>query len=256
MLNIPAVLKAQFKRCLQNKGIPEKNHGMYKKWLRYYLDFCSKYNFPQQQKESLPHFLKKLQEKRQTKAQQEQAAQAVTLYYELPESGSSVPTTDPTPTGSGQASEEGKPSLGPSQERNLAKEPAFAEPPEKTDSASHNVRTGKGASWETEYLQLTNEIKLRHYSPKTLQAYTHWVRKFQAFTLSKSPKLLEPQDVKEFLTSLAVKHGVSASTQNQAFNGLLFFFRHVLHKEFGKIRRCRPGEAQTVHSGGIIARGD
>ena len=61
------------------------------------------------------------------------------------------------------------------------------------------------------------------------------MRRFQAFTRSKSPESLSPVDVKEFLTFLAVKKKVSASTQNQAFNALLFFFRHVLHKEFGKV---------------------
>jgi len=47
--------------------------------------------------------------------------------------------------------------------------------------------------------------------------------------------LLSADDVKEYLTFLAVSRKVSSSTQNQAFNALLFFFRHVLHKEFGKI---------------------
>jgi len=61
------------------------------------------------------------------------------------------------------------------------------------------------------------------------------VRKLQTFTKSKSPDLLTTEDVKAFLTSLAVRHSVSASTQNQAFNALLFFFRHVLQKDFGKI---------------------
>ena len=42
-------------------------------------------------------------------------------------------------------------------------------------------------------------------------------------------------DVKEFLSFLAVDRKVSASSQNQAFNGLLFLFRHVLEKEFGKV---------------------
>ena len=42
-------------------------------------------------------------------------------------------------------------------------------------------------------------------------------------------------DIKELLTFLAVKRRVSSSTQNQAFNALLFFFRHVLKKEFGKV---------------------
>jgi len=49
------------------------------------------------------------------------------------------------------------------------------------------------------------------------------------------PELLTTNDVKEFLTYLAVKQKVSASSQNQAFNALLFFFRHVLNREFGKI---------------------
>jgi len=49
------------------------------------------------------------------------------------------------------------------------------------------------------------------------------------------PASLTPEEVKAFLTFLAVKKKVSASSQNQAFNALLFFFRHVLKKEFGKI---------------------
>lgn len=47
--------------------------------------------------------------------------------------------------------------------------------------------------------------------------------------------MLGTEDVKEFLTSLAVEKRVAASTQNQAFNALLFFYRHVLGKEFGKV---------------------
>jgi hypothetical protein len=47
--------------------------------------------------------------------------------------------------------------------------------------------------------------------------------KFQAFTRSKSPESLSAVDVKEFLTWLAVKKEVAASTQNQAFNSLSFF---------------------------------
>jgi len=45
------------------------------------------------------------------------------------------------------------------------------------------------------------------------------------------PALLSTDNVKEFLTSLAVKSKVSSTTQNQAFNSLLFFYRHVLGKE-------------------------
>jgi integron integrase len=89
--------------------------------------------------------------------------------------------------------------------------------------------------WQEAVAALANEIKVRHYSPKTLKSYRTWVYKIQAFLNSKAPESLDSEDVKRFLTHLAVEMKVSASSQNQAFNALLFFYRHVLGKEFGKI---------------------
>ena len=66
-----------------------------------------------------------------------------------------------------------------------------------------------GASWRAEYTELANEIRVRHYSPKTLKNYKQWLRQFQTYTRSKPPALLSTADVKEFLTSLAVKRRVS-----------------------------------------------
>jgi len=61
------------------------------------------------------------------------------------------------------------------------------------------------------------------------------VRHFQTFTRSQDPQWLSSADVKEFLTLLAVTKKVSASTQNQAFHALLFFYRHVLNQEVGPV---------------------
>ena len=85
------------------------------------------------------------------------------------------------------------------------------------------------ADWTAVNNDLNAEIKLRHYSPKTLKSYRGWVRQLQSYTKSKDPKLLSSSDVKDFLTFLAVKQKVSASSQNQAFNALLFFYRHRPH---------------------------
>ena len=85
------------------------------------------------------------------------------------------------------------------------------------------------------YDGLTSAIKVRHYSPKTLEAYQIWTQKFQTFTKSKDPRLVSMDDVKGFLSFLAVEKKVAASSQNQAFNALLFLFRHVLEKDFGKV---------------------
>ena len=83
MLVIPAALQAQFEEYLRNRAVPNRLHGEYKKWLRYYLDFCEKYHFPPDRKESLPRFISKLQDKKQNKAQQEQAETAIIMYYQI-----------------------------------------------------------------------------------------------------------------------------------------------------------------------------
>jgi len=88
--------------------------------------------------------------------------------------------------------------------------------------------------WDAAIAELAAEIKTRHYPRKTLKTYAHWSRQFQRFLKNKPPKSLSSKDVKEYLTYLAVQCRVSASTQNQAFNALLFLFRHALkHFEAG-----------------------
>jgi len=106
---------------------------------------------------------------------------------------------------------------------------------EKQESNDVEARAGCGQSWQNEFQKLAEEIAIRHYSAKTLKSYRHYVSKFQTFTRSKNPQALTTEDVKEFLTHLAVERKIAASTQNLAFNSLLFFYRHVLGKEFGKI---------------------
>ncbi|MCK7496706.1 MAG: phage integrase N-terminal SAM-like domain-containing protein [Comamonadaceae bacterium] len=55
-----------------------------------------------------------------------------------------------------------------------------------------------GAGWVWVYDGLTSAIEVRHYSPKTLDAYQSWTQKFQTFTQSKDPRSLSMDDVKGF----------------------------------------------------------
>ena len=64
MLVMPSGLQARFEEHLRNEAVPYNEHGSYKKWLRYYLDFCQKYHCTDIDKNSLPRFIHKLQEKR------------------------------------------------------------------------------------------------------------------------------------------------------------------------------------------------
>ncbi len=80
---------------------------------------------------------------------------------------------------------------------------------------------GRRASWVPQYEGIEGAIRMRNYSPKTLATYRLWMRKFQSFVRSKPADELDGEDAKAFLTDLAVRQGVAASTQNQAFNALL-----------------------------------
>jgi len=97
------------------------------------------------------------------------------------------------------------------------------------------------------------EIKVRHYSRKTLKTYGKWSHSFQRFLKSKPPDLLDTEDVKEYLTFLAVKCHVAASTQNQAFNSLLFLFRHGLKRDFGELRRV-PRAKKSLYIPVVLSR--
>lgn len=89
MIAIPKELLTQFDSPLNTKKIPKDKHGHYKKWLHDYLDFYQKYGFAVDKTESLPNFLNKLEEKAQTKEQQNQASHTVSLFYELAKSAKS-----------------------------------------------------------------------------------------------------------------------------------------------------------------------
>lgn len=79
MLQIPQEINTEFNLLLDNRHIPKSEHNNFRKWLRYYLDFCKKYRFDGSKKECLSHFIKKLQEKHQSVNQQNQASYSITL---------------------------------------------------------------------------------------------------------------------------------------------------------------------------------
>jgi hypothetical protein len=70
MITVPSDLQARFEERMKRKEVLPQLWWQYKKWLRYYLDFCQKYNHRPAQKESLPRFIEKLQDKKQDVIQQ------------------------------------------------------------------------------------------------------------------------------------------------------------------------------------------
>jgi integron integrase len=76
--------------------------------------------------------------------------------------------------------------------------------------------------------QVRDKIRVKHYSIRTETQYVQWIRRFILFHGKRHPKEMGAAEVEAFLTHLAVKGGVSASTQNQALSALLFLYREVL----------------------------
>ena len=260
MLTMPPEIQQQYLAALRQQALPNTCEASSLKWLRYYLDFCHKYGHPPASRDSLPRFLDKLREKRQAPAQQDEASRALALYYAIlppnaPQEPPAAPPrieripstpapqqereTPPVPRNAQIVEHRQDAGRAPSSEQSSAPShpantsSAAAAPPSAVPVPAAPAKPLTGASWRAEYTQLSNEIQIRHYSPKTLKTYLLWMRQFQAFTRSKPPESLSGEDVKAFLTHLAVNRRVSAASQNQAFNALLFLFRHVLRKEFG-----------------------
>jgi len=98
--------------------------------------------------------------------------------------------------------------------------------------------------------RLREALRSRHYSRCTEQAYCLWVKRFIFFHDVRHPADMAEPEINAFLTHLAVKEKVSASTQNQALSALLFLYRHVLFKEIGDlgevIRARRPKRLPVV----------
>ena len=79
--------------------------------------------------------------------------------------------------------------------------------------------------------QVRDKIRLKHYSIRTEQAYTDWIRRFILYHQKRHPEEMGAVEVEQFLTHLAVAGKVSVSTQNQAKSALLFLYRDVLEME-------------------------
>ncbi len=79
--------------------------------------------------------------------------------------------------------------------------------------------------------QVSDALRLKHYSYRTEQAYRDWIKRYILFHNKRHPKDMGAPEIQAFLTHLAVEKNVSASTQNQALSAILFLYRHVLHQE-------------------------
>lgn len=76
--------------------------------------------------------------------------------------------------------------------------------------------------------QVRDKLRLKHYSIRTEESYLSWIKRFILYHHNRHPKDMGKKEMEAFLTHLAVDLKVAPSTQNQAFNAILFLYRDVL----------------------------
>jgi hypothetical protein len=102
--------------------------------------------------------------------------------------------------------------------------------------------------------QVRELIRIRHYSIRTERAYVQWIRRFILFHDKRHPLELGADEVTAFLSHLAVKRNVAASTQNQALNAIVFLYRDVFEVRAAVAGGRTASQEATAIAGGAYAR--
>lgn len=87
--------------------------------------------------------------------------------------------------------------------------------------------------YETVFTRIRSVIAVHHYSPRTGEAYRAWARRFLVFCDLEEPEKIAGERIGDYLSYLAEVRHVSASSQNQALNALVFLFSKVLGRDAG-----------------------
>jgi integrase len=221
-----------YRGCAEENRVRPDRSPFYVRWVKDFESFLQGKPLIDRSRKDIEAFLSDLR-KRQGIAdwQVRQAEHALRILYEI-----FLPQYAP----------ERQAAVGP-----IVKLPA-QEAKAKTDGFRDRVIPGEVERQFPELLEaVKTEVRSRHFSYRTETTYLDWVRRFIAFHDYANPKKIDaPTAVKTYLDYLAVEREVSAGTQNQALNALVFFYGQVLGKPVGEIeefvRAKRPRRLPEV----------
>ena len=95
--------------------------------------------------------------------------------------------------------------------------------------------------------QVREVLRFHHYAYNTEKSYVSWILQYIRFNNKRHPKDMGKSEVESFLSYLALNRGVSASTQNQAFNAIVFLYKQVLNFDFDlDIRAARARKSKRL----------
>jgi hypothetical protein len=127
--------------------------------------------------------------------------------------------------------------------------PVFLRPRRTLTLAPHPLLVPRDAPERVRLLDRVRQaIRTLHYSPRTEEAYVYWIRRFIFHHGVRHPDQMGVDEVRAFLSHLAVRDHVSPSTQNQALNALVFLYGRVLGRELGFMEWRGPSARDAFRS--------
>ena len=224
-----SAFRSRFALAVVQAGVPATEAAFWVSWVMAWGRFLRPKSYLEAVPVEVEHFLTKLAQEGRIRWQLEQAEQALQLLYReiYPQ-----PWAKAWPVRLPDVMATARP---------LQREPLSPE----FIQAQHGDRddTGDLPARYAHFLdELRQVLRTRHYSYRTEQTYVDWTRRFLIYAQPPDRQSLEPESARHYLDYLAVKRRVAATTQNQAFNALLFLFREVLKKEFGQIQGVQRAE--------------
>ncbi len=229
---------------LQGRGFGLDMQNRYVEWCRQFILFHGKRHPKEMGAEEVGRFLQDLAGRRLPMSWRREAWEALGFLYRE-ELGRVV------------ALPEMRREFAPGKEGTV-REPLVAAP--RQEAAAENVASpAMAAAGKPRLLDQVREVmRVRHYSPRTEDCYLMWIKRFIFFHGRRNPGEMGGPEVQEYLTHLAVRERVSASTQNQALNALLFLYQQVLDLELPRldaVRARRPQRLPVVLSRAEVRRG-
>ena len=221
-----------YRACAEENGVRPDRSPFYVNWAKDFADFLPEKSLEDRSRKDIEAFLADLGKRPAIAAWQvRQAEHALKILYEI-----------------------FLPHYAPEKHAALAaaRKRPVQEVKTKTDGFRDRVIPGEVERRFSKLIEaVKTEVRSRHYSYRTETSYLDWVRRFIAFHDYADPRGLDaPAAVKTYLDYLAVEREVTASTQNQALNALVFFYGQVLRKPLGEMeefaRAKRPRRLPEV----------
>ena len=94
--------------------------------------------------------------------------------------------------------------------------------------------------------QVRNSLRQRNYAYSTEKTYISWIKRYIGFHKMRHPKEMGEEEIREFLTHLAIDKKVSPKTQNQALNSIIYLYKYILKIDLGEINLLRPRRSKHL----------